>query len=63
MDFLDHTVSEKFIEAEHRSMILVDENPEHLLQKFETYQPPTVDKAQWVLQFAKGKTEGDIKSE
>ncbi len=63
MDFLDHTVSEKFVEAEHRSMILVDENPERLLQKFETYQPPTVDKAQWVLQFAKGKTEGDIKSE
>ncbi len=63
MDFLDHTVSEKFVEAEHHSMILVDENPEHLLQKFETYQPPTVDKAQWVLQFAKGKTEGDIKSE
>ncbi len=63
MDFLDHTVSEKFVEAEHRSMILVDENPERLLQKFETYQPPTVDKAQWVLQFAKGKTEGDLKSE
>ncbi len=56
MDFLDHTVSEKFVELEHRSMILVDENPESLLQKFETYQPPTVDKARWVLQFTNGKT-------
>ncbi|RPI94451.1 MAG: TIGR00730 family Rossman fold protein [Chloroflexi bacterium] len=52
MEFLDHTVSEKFVEWEHRSMILVDENPERLLQKFETYQPPTVDKAKWVLQFS-----------
>jgi len=49
MDFLDHTVEEKFVELEHRSMILTDDNPERLLQKFETYQPPTIDKAKWVL--------------
>lgn len=56
MDFLDHTVSEKFVELEHRSMILVEESPERLLQKFETYQPPTVDKARWVLEFTNAKT-------
>lgn len=50
LDFLDHTVNEKFVECEHRSMIMVDENPERLLEKFEVYQPPTIDKAQWVLQ-------------
>ncbi|HSK87519.1 MAG TPA: TIGR00730 family Rossman fold protein [Anaerolineales bacterium] len=50
LDFLDHTVYEKFVECEHRSMIMVDENPERLLEKFEVYQPPTIDKAQWVLQ-------------
>ena len=50
LDFLDHTVDEKFVELEHRSMILVDEDPEKLLQKFESYHPPTIDKAQWVLQ-------------
>ncbi len=49
MEFLDHTAAEKFVEAEHRSMILVDEDPERLLHKFETYRPPTVDKAKWVL--------------
>ncbi len=63
MDFLDHMVSEQFVESEHRSMILADENPERLLQKFESYQPPTVDKARWVLQLANGKTESDIKSQ
>jgi len=56
MGFLDHTVEERFVEAEHRSMIVVDEDPERLLQKFETYQPPTVDKARWVLQFSGDNT-------
>jgi uncharacterized protein (TIGR00730 family) len=56
LDFLDHTVDEQFVEREHRSMILVDENPERLLQKFETYRPPTTDKAQWALQFLNTKT-------
>jgi uncharacterized protein (TIGR00730 family) len=27
LDFLDHTVNENFVELDHRSMILVDENP------------------------------------
>ena len=54
MDFLDHTVNEKFVELEHRSMLLVDEDPERLLQKFETYHPPIVDKAKWVLQLSHG---------
>ncbi len=49
MDFLNHTVDENFVELEHRSMILMDEDPERLLRKFETYQPPKIDKAKWVL--------------
>jgi len=52
LDFLDHTVNENFVELEHRSMILVDENPEKLLHKFETYHPPIIDKAKWVLQLS-----------
>ena len=55
LDFLDHTVNENFVEPEHRSMILVDENPEILLQKFETYHPPIIDKVKWVLQLASDK--------
>ncbi|HEX2996579.1 MAG TPA: TIGR00730 family Rossman fold protein [Anaerolineales bacterium] len=52
MEFLDHTVQERFVELEHRSMILMDEDPERLLRKFETYSPPVVDKAKWVLQLS-----------
>lgn len=53
MDFLDHMVSEKFVELEHRSMILIDEDPDRLVQRFALYRPPTVDKAKWVLQLSK----------
>ena len=47
--FLDRAVGQQFIEAEHRAMVLIDESPEGLLRKFESYQPPTVDKAEWIL--------------
>ena len=56
MDFLDHTVTERFVEREHRSMILMDDDPERLLRKFEAYQPPLTDKEQWVLRFSQAET-------
>ncbi len=52
VDFLDHMVNERFVEPEHHSMILMDEDPERLLQKFEAYRPPVVDKAKWVLRLS-----------
>lgn len=45
LHFIEHTVAEQFIAPEHQAMILVEEEPAALLHKFETYQPPTVDKA------------------
>jgi len=56
MDFLDHTVTERFVEREHRSMILMDDDPERLLRKFEAYQPPLTGKEQWVLRFSQAET-------
>ncbi len=53
LGFLDLAVVEKFIQPEHRSMILVDENPEALLEKFEAYLPPDVDMARWALDMTK----------
>ena len=47
--FLDHTVEQKFVKSEYRAMVLVDENPERLLEKFAAYQPPKIDKAAWIL--------------
>ncbi|MBU4316872.1 MAG: TIGR00730 family Rossman fold protein [Proteobacteria bacterium] len=44
VEFLEHAVQERLIRAEHRSMILMDENPRALLEKFDSYQPPVVEK-------------------
>ena len=38
IDFLDHAVSERFIRAHYRSMLLVDENPEALLDKLSKFR-------------------------
>ena len=52
--FLDHAVEEQFVQAVHRAMILVEEEPEALLARFEGYQPPQEDKVAWVSKMANG---------
>jgi len=49
LTFLDRAVHQQFITSEHRSMVLVDDDPEGLLRKFEHYTPPKIDKAAWAL--------------
>jgi uncharacterized protein (TIGR00730 family) len=44
IDFLDHAVDERFITDVHRTMLLVEEEPERLLDHFERYQVPAVAK-------------------
>ncbi|KAA0894097.1 TIGR00730 family Rossman fold protein [Oryzomonas rubra] len=44
--FLDHTVAEQFVREPHRSMLLVEQSPNALLDRFAGYAPPTVQK--WV---------------
>ena len=49
LEFLDHAVRERFLQPEHRSMILVDSGPAALLEKFDAYVPPEADMARWAL--------------
>lgn len=42
----DQAVTEQFLKAEHRSLVLEASNPEHLLDLLTEYQPPSVDK--WI---------------
>lgn len=49
IDFLDYAVAEQFIEIAYRAMIVVEQHPADLLRRFETYQPPKLDKAEWAL--------------
>ncbi len=53
IDFLSHVVAQQFIAAENRAMIMIDESPDALLDKFAAYQPPQVDKAKWILRLNK----------
>ena len=51
--FLDKAVSERFIQPEHRAMILVDGDPAGLVAKLEAYEPPLADMARWALDLSK----------
>ena len=46
MAFLDHAVSERFLRPEHRRMVLVDADPEELLDRLAAYRPPQLEK--WI---------------
>jgi uncharacterized protein (TIGR00730 family) len=37
--FLDHTVAERFVSAEHRQLVLAERDPDELLDKLEAWQP------------------------
>lgn len=44
--FLDHAVAQRFLHPHHRSAVLVDEDPERLLDRMVSYTPPVVPK--WI---------------
>ncbi|HKJ17708.1 MAG TPA: TIGR00730 family Rossman fold protein [Xanthomonadales bacterium] len=44
--FLEHAMKEQFVKSEYRPMIMIENNPEILLDRFRTYQPPKVRK--WI---------------
>ncbi len=46
LSFFDGAVAEGFMKQEHRNMLFAEKSPEILLEKFHTYEPPSVEK--WV---------------
>jgi uncharacterized protein (TIGR00730 family) len=42
--FLDHSVAEGFLSQTHRDILLVDPDPDALLDRLEQYEPPIVPK-------------------
>ncbi|MBM3293626.1 MAG: TIGR00730 family Rossman fold protein [Candidatus Aminicenantes bacterium] len=51
--FLDKARALNFLQAEHRGMVLVDESPSRLLEKFGAYRPPEADMARWAIDLTK----------
>jgi uncharacterized protein (TIGR00730 family) len=52
--FLDTIHTEQFVDAEHRAMVLLEDDPDRLLARFANYQHPTGDKAAWTLKLDRG---------
>jgi hypothetical protein len=46
LSFIDHSVNERFVRTENRAMVLVSNAADELLQRFEDYVPPSVEK--WI---------------
>jgi uncharacterized protein (TIGR00730 family) len=44
--FLDHAVEEAFMQPAHRAMLAVESDPGVLIDRFASYEPPTVSK--WI---------------
>lgn len=44
--FLDHAVTERFLKAEHRAMVLTDSDPAALIAQLDSYRLPEVSK--WI---------------
>ncbi len=40
--FLDHVLAEKFVKKEHHAMLIIETNPDLLLDRYINYQPPAV---------------------
>jgi uncharacterized protein (TIGR00730 family) len=46
LGFLDHVTGERFMRKEHRDMLIAEDDPPRILDRFETYEPPHVEK--WI---------------
>jgi uncharacterized protein (TIGR00730 family) len=46
VQFLDHAVEEGFLQSMHRSMLMVSDSPENLLEALRSYRPPVTER--WV---------------
>jgi uncharacterized protein (TIGR00730 family) len=40
--FLDHVLAEQFVKKDHHAMLIVETNPDALLDRYINYQPPVV---------------------
>ncbi len=53
--FVDHAVEQAFIDPRNRSLILLEDEPEALLDRLTAYEAPQIDKAAWALRLAGGQ--------
>jgi uncharacterized protein (TIGR00730 family) len=40
--FLDHVLAEQFVKKDHHALLIVETNPDALLDRYVNYQPPAI---------------------
>lgn len=46
LEFLEHAVNQQFVRAEHKAMLLVDTDAANLINQFDRYKAPVIEK--WI---------------
>jgi predicted Rossmann-fold nucleotide-binding protein len=46
IQFVDHSVAEGYMRQTHRDILLIDADPDALLDRLEAYEPPEIPK--WI---------------
>ena len=49
IDFLGHIAREQFVQEDYLYLMLTSEDPQVLIEQFEHFQRPDIDKAAWAL--------------
>lgn len=44
LSFIDHSIDERFVRREYREMLIVSSSPDAILDRFQAYAPPAVEK-------------------
>lgn len=50
--FVNHAVGQQFISPASRGLVITEDTPEKLLERFEHYEAPQSDKATWALRMS-----------
>ena len=52
VEFIDHMISQQFVKEDYKGLVLMDKEPEGLLEQFENYTHIHVEKGKWAKKFA-----------
>ncbi len=50
--FIDHMISQQFVKEDYKGLVLMDKDPEGLLNQFRNYTHIRVEKGKWAKKFA-----------
>jgi len=53
--FLDHSVDQRFVKAEHRVNLIAESDEKELLDKILNYKPVKVDRGKWIKELKENK--------